>query len=279
MLSEAGLDLDRLVQLLSYRRRGKPDPLDPGAPARRAGADRPHPHQRRARSSADLRRSGRRDLGNRRRAGRHGGRLFQPQGGACDDGAADRRPAIAASSSSTGRAKTTNARAIAPKAISPRCREAGIARAADPRRARRRRDPAGNRRAGPARGQSRRCPNVDALFFTSDVFAVGAILACREMGIAVPDEIGIAGFHDLEIGRVVSPDAHHRARAGDGDGAQGRRDDPGAPLRQPASSGARRLGFHHPRRRESTRGEPLGVKPALRSGRHTASLTRIKSYR
>lgn len=48
-------------------------------------------------------------------------------------------------------------------------------------------------------------PEVDALFFTSDVFAVGAILACRELGIAVPGEMAIAGFHDLEIGRVVTP--------------------------------------------------------------------------
>lgn len=48
-------------------------------------------------------------------------------------------------------------------------------------------------------------PGVDAVFFTSDVFAVGAILACREIGVAVPEAIGIAGFHDLEIGRVVSP--------------------------------------------------------------------------
>jgi LacI family gluconate utilization system Gnt-I transcriptional repressor len=48
-------------------------------------------------------------------------------------------------------------------------------------------------------------PEVDALFFTSDVFAVGAILASRELGIAVPEQLGIAGFHDLEIGRVVSP--------------------------------------------------------------------------
>lgn len=48
-------------------------------------------------------------------------------------------------------------------------------------------------------------PDVDAVFFTSDVFAVGAILACRELGIRVPDQMGIAGFHDLEIGRVVSP--------------------------------------------------------------------------
>ncbi|QIG47760.1 LacI family DNA-binding transcriptional regulator [Nordella sp. HKS 07] len=48
-------------------------------------------------------------------------------------------------------------------------------------------------------------PDVDAIFFTSDIFAVGAILACREQGIDVPNTIGIAGFHDLEIGRVVSP--------------------------------------------------------------------------
>ena len=48
-------------------------------------------------------------------------------------------------------------------------------------------------------------PDVDAIFFTSDVFAVGAILACRELGIDVPGQIGIAGFHDLEVGRIVSP--------------------------------------------------------------------------
>lgn len=47
--------------------------------------------------------------------------------------------------------------------------------------------------------------DIDAVFFTSDVFAVGAILACRELGIDVPAQLGIAGFHDLEVGRVVSP--------------------------------------------------------------------------
>jgi LacI family gluconate utilization system Gnt-I transcriptional repressor len=45
----------------------------------------------------------------------------------------------------------------------------------------------------------------DAVFFTSDVFAVGAILECRRLGIAVPGAVGIAGFHDLEMGRLVSP--------------------------------------------------------------------------
>jgi DNA-binding LacI/PurR family transcriptional regulator len=46
---------------------------------------------------------------------------------------------------------------------------------------------------------------VDAVFFTSDVYAVGAILECRRAGIDVPARIGIAGFHDLELGRIASP--------------------------------------------------------------------------
>jgi LacI family gluconate utilization system Gnt-I transcriptional repressor len=48
-------------------------------------------------------------------------------------------------------------------------------------------------------------PEVDAVFFTSDVYAVGAVLECRKLGIAVPEKMGIAGFHDLELGRVVTP--------------------------------------------------------------------------
>ncbi len=48
-------------------------------------------------------------------------------------------------------------------------------------------------------------PAIDAVFFTSDVFAVGALLACRADGVPVPHALGIAGFHDLDIGRVVSP--------------------------------------------------------------------------
>ncbi len=48
-------------------------------------------------------------------------------------------------------------------------------------------------------------PALDAVFFTSDVYAVGAVLFCHEHAIAVPEQLGIAGFHDLEIGRVVRP--------------------------------------------------------------------------
>jgi LacI family transcriptional regulator, gluconate utilization system Gnt-I transcriptional repressor len=47
-------------------------------------------------------------------------------------------------------------------------------------------------------------PGVDAVFFTNDVYAVGALAECRRRGIAVP-RLGIAGFHDLDIARMVSP--------------------------------------------------------------------------
>jgi LacI family gluconate utilization system Gnt-I transcriptional repressor len=48
-------------------------------------------------------------------------------------------------------------------------------------------------------------PGIDAVFFTSDVYAVGAVLECRRLGIGVPEPLGIAGFHDLELGRIVRP--------------------------------------------------------------------------
>jgi LacI family gluconate utilization system Gnt-I transcriptional repressor len=47
-------------------------------------------------------------------------------------------------------------------------------------------------------------PKVEAVFFTNDVYAVGALAECRRRGIAVPG-LGIAGFHDLDIARMVSP--------------------------------------------------------------------------
>jgi LacI family gluconate utilization system Gnt-I transcriptional repressor len=48
-----------------------------------------------------------------------------------------------------------------------------------------------------------RSPRPDV--FTSDVYAAGAILTCGDRGIRVPEELGIAGFHDPEMGRVVRP--------------------------------------------------------------------------
>ena len=50
-----------------------------------------------------------------------------------------------------------------------------------------------------------RDPSIDAVFFTSDIYAVGALQACRDHGLAVPERLGIAGFHDLDVGRIVTP--------------------------------------------------------------------------
>ncbi len=44
-------------------------------------------------------------------------------------------------------------------------------------------------------------PEVEAAFFTTDVFAAGALLACRRAGVAVPGRMAIVGFGDLEIAR------------------------------------------------------------------------------
>lgn len=45
-------------------------------------------------------------------------------------------------------------------------------------------------------------PDIDAIFCTNDDLAVGVLLECQAQGIAVPQEIAIAGFHGLEIGRA-----------------------------------------------------------------------------
>lgn len=48
-------------------------------------------------------------------------------------------------------------------------------------------------------------PRPDAVFFSTDVLAVGGIIECQHLGIDVPREIAIAGLGDLEIGRSIVP--------------------------------------------------------------------------
>ena len=48
-------------------------------------------------------------------------------------------------------------------------------------------------------------PDTDAIFFANDILAVGAMLECQRRGIRVPQDIGIAGFDDLEIAAVSVP--------------------------------------------------------------------------
>lgn len=50
-----------------------------------------------------------------------------------------------------------------------------------------------------------RAPDIDGIFFATDVMAVGGLLECQRRGIAVPDQIAIAGLGNLEIGRQMQP--------------------------------------------------------------------------
>jgi LacI family gluconate utilization system Gnt-II transcriptional activator len=45
-------------------------------------------------------------------------------------------------------------------------------------------------------------PDIDAIFCTNDDLAVGVLLECQAQQIGVPEQIAVAGFHGLEIGRA-----------------------------------------------------------------------------
>jgi LacI family transcriptional regulator len=44
-----------------------------------------------------------------------------------------------------------------------------------------------------------------AVLATNDVFAVGAMIACREAGVRVPDDISITGVDDTDLGATQTP--------------------------------------------------------------------------
>lgn len=45
----------------------------------------------------------------------------------------------------------------------------------------------------------------DALFCFADIFAIGAIHACKKMNVSVPEDIAIVGFGNDDVGRFISP--------------------------------------------------------------------------
>lgn len=57
-------------------------------------------------------------------------------------------------------------------------------------------------RAG--RRHDRRLP-FDAIFAANDVMAVGALRALKQRGVAVPDEVEVVGFDDIELASLVEP--------------------------------------------------------------------------
>jgi LacI family gluconate utilization system Gnt-I transcriptional repressor len=50
-----------------------------------------------------------------------------------------------------------------------------------------------------------RHPDLDAVFCTSDLLAIGAMLEARRRGIDVPDDVGIAGYDDIELAQEFLP--------------------------------------------------------------------------
>ena len=48
-------------------------------------------------------------------------------------------------------------------------------------------------------------PQLEAIFFSNDALAVGAMMECQRKGIRVPQDIAIAGFADLDISKEILP--------------------------------------------------------------------------
>lgn len=48
-------------------------------------------------------------------------------------------------------------------------------------------------------------PKVNGIFCTNDDLAIGALFECQRLGIKVPDQIAIAGFHGHDVGQSMTP--------------------------------------------------------------------------
>ncbi|EDT6522161.1 gluconate operon transcriptional repressor GntR [Salmonella enterica subsp. enterica] len=51
----------------------------------------------------------------------------------------------------------------------------------------------------------REYPQLDSIFCTNDDLAVGAAFECQRLGLKIPDDMAIAGFHGHDIGQVMEP--------------------------------------------------------------------------
>jgi LacI family transcriptional regulator len=47
--------------------------------------------------------------------------------------------------------------------------------------------------------------DITALFCGSDILAAGALFECKQQGIAVPDDLSVVGFDNLEIAAFTDP--------------------------------------------------------------------------
>ena len=51
----------------------------------------------------------------------------------------------------------------------------------------------------------RRPQRPTAVVATNDVFAVGAMMACRELGVRIPDDVSVTGVDDTDLGATQTP--------------------------------------------------------------------------
>ncbi|MBK5074929.1 gluconate operon transcriptional repressor GntR [Budviciaceae bacterium CWB-B4] len=51
----------------------------------------------------------------------------------------------------------------------------------------------------------RRYPETDSIFCTNDDIAIGAAFECQRLGLRIPDDMAIAGFHGHDIGQSMEP--------------------------------------------------------------------------
>lgn len=51
----------------------------------------------------------------------------------------------------------------------------------------------------------RRAPRPRAVFASNDMMAMGAMVAIREAGLRVPDDIAVAGFDDIVVAKLLNP--------------------------------------------------------------------------
>lgn len=50
-----------------------------------------------------------------------------------------------------------------------------------------------------------RHPDIDAIFFSSDTLAIGAVQECHRRGWKIPERMGIAGYGDTDLARQLFP--------------------------------------------------------------------------
>jgi LacI family transcriptional regulator len=48
-------------------------------------------------------------------------------------------------------------------------------------------------------------PEITALFCFNDLVAVGALKACAQIGLSVPDDVAIVGHDDVSLAQLVTP--------------------------------------------------------------------------